>query len=305
METPDEHKIDQTDGYSREEIAALIARLNEETRKLKEREQQLDDQAEELSSQKEELTAAIEELMSKNTSLERTLVQLRDRSFELDQILYRTSHDLRSPLSSIRGILSLLQLEPQSDIIRNYGKHIEDKATQMDNLLRSLASLSKSILEQPQYETTDLNKMIWQVAGEYRHLPGWDQVDVSVALGEPKVYTDPALLTIIFQSLFSNAFIFRDPSKRGTLTIRTREQHGHWIIDVIDDGDSIDQSIAPHIFNMFYRGSERSLGNGLGLYVCRKAVEQLKGSISFHLEPEGTRFTVTLPIPTNPANVPR
>lgn len=294
--------MDEHEGRSRDEIAVLITQLNNEARKLKDREQQIEEQAEELSSQKEELTAAIEELMAKNASLERTLVQLRERSFELDQILYRTSHDLRSPLTSIRGILSLLQLEPQSDIIRSYGKHIEDKAIQMENLLRSLASLSKSILEEPQYETIDLNRIIWQVAGEYRHLPSWDKVEVTVDLGEPKVYTDPALVTIIFQSLFSNALIFRNPSAKGKLGIRTREQNGSWVLDVIDDGEGIDPSIAPNIFNMFYRGSERSLGNGLGLYVCKKAVEQLRGTISCHMESAGTRFTVTVPLQTNTAN---
>lgn len=296
MNRSDDDNSNQMQTLSRDEIVALQSQLSEESRKLREREQELEDRMEELSSQKEELTAAIEELAAKNKSLEFTLTQLRDRSFELDQILYRTSHDLRSPLSSIKGILSLLQLEPQSDIIRSYGRHIEDKAIQMDNLLRSLSSLSKSILETPQFEIIDLNKIIWQVVGEYRHLPGWDQVEVNVELSEPKVSTDAALIVIIFQSLFSNAFTFRDSSKKGKMTVRTQQKDRHWIIDVIDDGERIDPSIQRLIFNMFYRGSERSLGNGLGLYVCSKAVDQLKGNISFHVEPEGTRFTVTLPL---------
>ena len=297
----DDVKMKQLESLTKDEIASLITSLKEKSSQLEERERDLVEQAEELSSQKEELTAAIEELMSKNRSLEVTLAQLRDRSFELDQILYRTSHDLRSPLTSIKGILSLLQLEPQSDIIRNYGRHIQDKAIQMDNLLRSLASLSKSILEEPELETIDLNKMIWQVVGEYRHLPSWGKVEVRTELDGLKLYTDPALITIIFQSLFSNAFIFRDSSKKGSLTIRTREQMGNWYMDVIDDGEGIDLSVQPHIFNMFYRGSERSLGNGLGLYVCKKAVDRLKGNISFYAESPFTRFTITIPsqsIPT-------
>jgi signal transduction histidine kinase len=291
-------KMDQ-EALNKKEIDGLVSQLREESQKLKEREQDLEDQSEELSSQKEELTAAIEELMAKNRSLEDTLSQLRERNFELDQILYRTSHDLRSPLSSIKGILSLLRLEPQSDIIRNYAKHIEDKAVQMDNLLRSLASLSKSILEEPQLEIIDLNKILWQVVSEYRHLPSWDNVDVIVELHDHKMCTDSGLITIIFQSLFSNALIFRDPLRKGTMTIRTSLQNGNWVIDVIDDGDGVDQSVHPFIFNMFYRGSERSLGNGLGLYVCKKAIERLKGNISYHPEPPGTRFTVTLPVQTN------
>ncbi|MBL0745561.1 sensor histidine kinase [Chryseolinea lacunae] len=279
----------------------LVAQLKEETLKLKDREQELEDQAEELSSQKEELTAAIEELMSKNRSLEDTLTQLRERNHELDQILYRTSHDLRSPLSSIKGILALLQLEPQTDVIRNYGKHIDDKATQMDNLLRSLASLSKSILEEPLFGTIDLNKLIWQVIGEYRHLPSWNQVEVHVELHALRLHTDPALITILFQCLISNAFIFRDPAKKGKLVIRTRHEHGHWIADVIDDGEGVHHTVQPHIFDMFYRGSERAIGNGLGLYIGKKAAHRLKGTLSVHPEPSFTRFTLMLPLHPVPA----
>lgn len=301
---PKNFELIQLNALNKKEIALLITQLNDESRKLKEREQELEDRAEELSSQKEELTAAIEELMSKNRSLEDTLTQLRDRSFELDQILYRTSHDLRSPLSSIKGILALLKLEQQSDMIRSYGKHIEDKAIQMDNLLRSLASLSKSILEEPQFEAVDLNKVIWQVIGEYRHLPSWNQIEVSAELQEHKIFTDSALIIIIFQSLFSNAFVFRDPSKNGKLIIQARLQEGNLFIDVIDDGEGIDPSVQPYIFNMFYRGSERSLGSGLGLYVGRKAADRLKGSISFYVEPATTRFTVTLPLQINQTNPP-
>lgn len=288
--------MNQSDNWNKEDIARLIKQLDDKDAHLAEREQELADVAEELSSQKEELTAAIEEVMEKNKSLLDTLHLLRERSFELDQILYRTSHDLRSPLSSIKGILTLLKLEPQSDTIRSYGQHIEDKAIQMDNLLRSLASLSKSVLEEPVVAVIDLNKIIWQVIGEYRHLPCWDIVDVSVDLHEQKMNSDPELITIIFQSLFSNAFIFRAPLKKGTLSIRTRQQESNWIIDVVDDGEGIVKEVQPYVFDMFYRGSEKSLGNGLGLYVARKAAGRLNGTITFHLDPGTTCFTVTLPV---------
>lgn len=279
-----------------EDVDRLVKQLHEKDIRLREREQELNDKEEELSSQKEELNAAIEELIEKNKSLLDTLHELRDRSFELDQILYRTSHDLRSPLSSIKGILALLKLEPQTDIIRNYAHHIDSKAAQMDNLLRSLASLSKSILEEPVTSLIDLHKIIWQVIAELKYLPSWEQVEVAVELQEYKVKTDPALMVIIFQSLFSNAFIFREPSKKGHLTIRTHLLNGSLIIRVCDDGEGIALNVQPHIFDMFYRGSEKSLGNGLGLYVARKAAARLKGTIIVQLHPGNTCFTVTLPM---------
>jgi len=290
-------QMEETGKLSNENFDHLLHKqLNDRSSRLKEREQELEDKGEELAAQKEELTAAIEELMGKNESLVDTLHQLRERSFELDQILYRTSHDLRAPLSSIRGILSLLKLEPKSEIINTYGRHIEDKVTQMDDLLKSLASLSKSILEEPEITEVDLNKIIWQVIGEFKHLPNWDNMEVQVELRESKIKTDYRLITIIFQSLFSNAFIFREPLKKGKLMIRGYQQNGDWVIEVADDGEGIAMNVQSSVFDMFYRGSERSQGNGLGLYVARKAAGRLQGEITFTLTTGHTCFIVRFPV---------
>jgi signal transduction histidine kinase len=289
MYTPIPSNPGQTD------LNALMTELLEERLKHDVSRQELLDQAEELEAQKEELTAAIEELAANNKSLVDALEQLRDRNFELDQILYRTSHDMRGPLSSIKGILALLQTEPQSDTIRHYARHIGNKTEQMDNLLRSLSSLSKSILEEPRLDRIDLHQLIHRVIGEYQQWPAWSQVDVRVQVDRDEMYSDLALMTIIFQSLISNAYTFRDPVKKGQLTIRSKRDNERWIIDVLDDGEGIDPSIQEHIFNMFYRGSERSTGNGLGLYVARKAAGRLKGNISYGRDADRTRFTVTLP----------
>ena len=87
-----------------EEINKLTALLDDRTMKLMERESELADKFEELEAQKEELTAAVEELMHTNK-------ELTERNLELDAILYRSSHDLKSPLTSVFGILHLLKSE--------------------------------------------------------------------------------------------------------------------------------------------------------------------------------------------------
>lgn len=274
----------------------LIKLLEEKNANLQERERDLADKTEELLAQKEELTAAIEALMSRNQSLNEALEQLRDRNFELDQILYRTSHDLRSPISSIKGILSLLKLESQSQTIKNYGSHIENKVDQMDNLLRSLSFLSKAILEDPVMSSVQLEGVIRQVLEELKHIPSWGNVEVGIHLELTQINTDPYLMIIIFHSLLSNAFIFRDPLKKGFISVHSAKENDNIIFDVIDDGEGIMPVVADHIFEMFYRGSERSIGNGLGLYVARKAAERLKGTIIWNLQETNTRFQVMLPL---------
>jgi signal transduction histidine kinase len=279
-----------------EEIARLVKLLEEKDAYLQERERDLADKAEELASQKEELTAAIEELMSKNQSLSTALDQLRVRNYELDQILYRTSHDLRSPLSSIKGIINLMKREPQGEPFKEYCTHVAEKTEQMENLLQSLSSLSKAILEKPRFENIQLKEITHRVIDNLKHLPAWNKVKINYALQVDAITTDPFLITIILESLLSNAFIFRDVQKTGTISIESLKSADRWTLYITDDGDGIEVSVRDHIFEMFYRGSERSTGSGLGLYVARKAAEQLNGTIQVSHETKATRFTVTLPL---------
>ncbi|MBC8111065.1 MAG: HAMP domain-containing histidine kinase [Verrucomicrobia bacterium] len=274
----------------------LIQLLQEKTILLEELERDYADKTEELLSQKEELTAAIEELMAKNYSLSQTMNQLQDRNFELDQILYRTSHDLRAPISSIKGIISLSRFEHQSEMNRAYWTHVESKVIQMDDLLRSLSSLSKSILENPTLAVIGIEKIIQQVTDSLRYLPSWHEVEVKIDLKEAALKTDPFLITIILQSLLSNAFIFRDSPRRGLIYVNSFKTETDFVIQVVDDGEGIDNLVLSHIFEMFYRGSERSVGNGLGLYVAKKATERLRGIIGVDTDAGNTRFTVVLPL---------
>jgi signal transduction histidine kinase len=274
----------------------LIKRLHEKTALLQEIERDYADKIEELLSQKEELTAAIEALMLKNYSLIQTTNQLQDRSFELDQILYRISHDLRNPISSIKGIISLSQLERQSEVNQVYWAHIESKVIQMDDLLRSLYFLSKSIFDEPVLAVMEIEKIIWQVTDSLKHLPSWHNVQMKTDFRETELKTDPFLISLIFQSLLSNAFIFRDSLKKGLIYVNSFKTETDLVIEVIDDGEGINEIVISHIFEMFYRGSERSVGNGLGLYVAKKATERLKGKIEVDTDEGNTRFTVVFPL---------
>src|SRR5688572_16348727 len=128
-----------------DETKRLSDLLDERTMALMERESDLADRMEEIEAQKEELTAAVEELSRQNIKLEYALDELRERNRELDQILYRASHDLRSPITSIVGILNVLEYEPLTDLQVECFAHIRDRSLQMDELLGSLSILAKTI----------------------------------------------------------------------------------------------------------------------------------------------------------------
>ncbi|MBL7858668.1 MAG: HAMP domain-containing histidine kinase [Cyclobacteriaceae bacterium] len=289
MEGSDKNDQDQV------ELNHMINLLEEKNARLLERERDLADKTEELLAQKEELTAAIEEVMAKNLSLSSTMSQLQDRNFELDQILYRTSHDLRTPLSSIKGILHLLKTEVQTDRAKDCCAHIESKTEQMDNLLRSLSSLSKAILEEPEFSVVPLMEIIQEVITSLSNIRASSNLTIEFNLVETGMKTDRALLSIILHSLLSNAFTFRNPGERGTITIHAYKLNKTISIEIIDDGEGISPDIRDKIFQMFYRGSERSQGSGLGLYVARQAAARLHGSIEVSTPSSNTCFTVKLP----------
>jgi signal transduction histidine kinase len=105
----------------------------------------------------------------------------------------------------------------------------------------------------------------------------------------------PVLIKIIVENLIENAIDFSTPDNP-RLNVFATSQNGTVQMDFIDNGEGIKDSIKPQIFEMFFRGSVRSAGNGLGLYIARKAAEKASGKISFSSNPNGgTTFRVEIP----------
>ncbi|HEY3430398.1 MAG TPA: HAMP domain-containing sensor histidine kinase [Cyclobacteriaceae bacterium] len=278
------------------EIQRLGALLDERTMVLMERESDLADRMEEIEAQKEELTAAVEELESRNKMLETALEELKERNHELDQILYRASHDLRSPVTSIVGILNMLESDPPIEIQMKCFEHIRAKSSQMDELLKSLSTLSKTISNDIHFSTVNLDLTIRSCINDLRYLPNFSSVAIRTETENlSDVITDKLLLCIIIKNLLANSLTFREPAKGGLIFIHSTVFDSYFEIEITDDGVGISDSIKDKIFNMFYRGSEISTGSGLGLYIVKKIVDQLKGHMQFTSGDGLTRFKVVLP----------
>lgn len=263
---------------------------------LMERESDLADRMEEIEAQKEELTAAVEELHHKNKVLEGALAELRERNQELDQILYRASHDLRSPITSIVGILNVLDYEQVTATQMKCFEHLRDKASQMDELLKSLSTLAKAVSDDIHFSWMNLNLSIRACINDLRYLPNFSSVIIRMeCLGVEEVYTDRLLVCIVIKNLLANAITFRNTAKEGTIVIRSVASKANFEIEVIDDGEGISDEIKDKIFNMFFRGSELSSGSGLGLYIVKKILNKLGGEVRFVSNAGITRFSITLP----------
>lgn len=265
-------------------------------RALSESQKELAEKQEELLAQKEELTAAIEELVRKNSFLTETLDQLKKRNEELDQLLYRTSHDLKSPITSIKGLLHLLNSEELSDSQRAMLEYIDQKVSQMNDILRSLNMLSQASFEELQVASVALAKTKEAAIRDLKYLPNFSQTSIHVEYGDLEaVEMDELALYNILKCLMSNAIIFRDGTRSGNVWVTFGKKGGTFVIEVADDGEGISPDIGSRIFEMFFRGSERSHGSGLGLYIVKVVVERLKGEVRWISRPGSTTFQVVLP----------
>ncbi len=279
------------------EVKDLSTLLDERTMILMERESNLEDRLEEIASQREMLTAAIEEAVDKNSKLLETLGALQERNHELDQILYRISHDLRSPISSIRGVLNILEYEARTDTQQVCFDHIRDKSSQMDELLSSLSILAKTNSNDLHYASTSLEQLIRDCISDLRYAPNFSAVVIRLeSKGNKMIFTDRLLVSIALKALLSNALTFRNPSEDGFIQIKATASDSSFEVEITDNGEGISDLIKDQIFNIFYRGSERSIGSGLGLYVARKISDQLKGHIQFNSVSQSTTFKLVLPI---------
>jgi signal transduction histidine kinase len=266
--------------------------------KLIDREAELADKQEELQAQKEELTAAVEELVNKNNSLTDALSQLQKRNKELDALLYRASHDLKSPVTSLQGLVNLMESEITTTEQKSMMGYMNQKLSQMNGILKSMELLAQAAFEKIEYEKLTVKSIVDQVLSDLSYLPQRENVSIHFTFTENmQVVSDRLFLYNILKSLLSNAIIFRDVLKPGNVWLEINATNGRLLIEVTDDGEGMPANISSHVFDMFYRGSERSLGAGLGLYIAKTAVERMKGEIRWISRSGKTTFQIDLPEP--------
>jgi len=121
-------------------------------------------------------------------------------------------------------------------------------------------------------------------------------VDLQIKTSTESVLFYPAILNICVSNLVENSLIF-NKSQKIKICISAELSNQKLILSVKDNGIGIPKAQQNEIFNMFKRTSQTSTGNGLGLYLVKKATEKLNGQIQLKSEShKGSTFTITLPL---------
>lgn len=277
-----------------------LVRLNEE---LAETNQGVMAMYSQLSTELEETNRGVVALYAE---LDERGVQLHHASEAKSRFLASVSHELRSPLNSIRGLAQLLQ-EPDSDSLTESQayqiKLISSSTDELLALVNGLLDLAKAESGKlaPQPTIVRLDVVLAELQATMRPLiHGGVDLDIDIPEGVCDLETDATLLAQVLRNLLTNALKFTD---QGTVRVRsaTSASASQVAITVEDTGIGIAPEHQELVFEEFFQVpgplQARSKNSGLGLPYARRVTEALGGSLSIASEVGvGSTFTVTLPM---------
>lgn len=223
--------------------------------------------------------------------------ELKIRNAELDNFVYKVSHDLRAPLSSVLGLVNLARLPGNTDNPMDYIEIIGDKVQHLDHFIGDVLSHSKNLKMDVTTNKVDFDQIIARTFQELNYLDGAKNVKHTLKIEGIAFYSDPWRISEIFRNLISNAIKYRQLNiEQSEISIKILIDHLRAEISFADNGIGIDEVSLIKIFEMFYRATEQSDGSGIGLYIVKNAVDKLGGQISVASQlRQGTRFNIILP----------
>lgn len=246
--------------------------------------------------------------------------KLEEKNRELENVVYVTSHDLRSPLVNVQGFLKEIEtsLEELREIINNENiseiqrenidvildedikesnDFINASVVKMNNLLTGLLHLSRLGRSEMNIQDVNLNDVFDEISVTNDYKIKEKKIRI-IKENLPQIKGDLSKVTQIFSNLFENAIKYSDQNKNSFIKITGRTNENYKIISIADNGVGIADDHIDKIFEIFYQlNPEHSDGEGLGLSIVTRLVDRHKGNISVESEKGvGTVFHISFPI---------
>ncbi len=224
-------------------------------------------------------------------------IELEKVNVELDHFVYSVSHDLTAPLKTILGLVNISRLTKDNNEKYLYLSKIEKSVKKLETFIAETLDYSRNKRQQLIGEPIDLRELINELLDDLFQIPEAKFIQVNFQLHEPKIDQDKARLKIILSNVLTNAVNFQKShdGHEPYIKISSCKIHDNFQIKIEDNGIGIKTEKLESIFQMFYRGHEKSNGSGLGLYIVKEAIHKINGSISVESEyGKGSTFVLNL-----------
>jgi signal transduction histidine kinase len=246
----------------------------------------IDERTNELQLQKNKLSEAAEALTAKNE--------------EVQRFTYAVSHDLKTPLNNIKGIMGILPLEINSqntsEIDTCFGL-IDTSCNIMSDLIADITKIAKIGTIENKKELLDVNKImdltIDLVGGKLKA----HNIKLRIQENLPNLYADRNRIIQVFGNLLDNAIKYMGDQKEPTIHVKAKCIGDTIEFQVVDNGSGMDEMSLKKLFTPFQRFHSNVKGTGLGLHMIKKIIESHNGQIMAESAGKGlgTTFHVTLP----------
>jgi signal transduction histidine kinase/Tfp pilus assembly protein PilF len=248
-----------------------------------------------------DLNLALEDRVKERTEeLRATNKALTKSNNDLDNFIYKTSHDIRGPLATLQGVCNIALMDIKEVVAVDYFEKLSRTASKLNQILSKLLVINQINNSSPSDDIVLLNDLINTIVDENRELHRGKEIVISNNIPlKLRVTVDALLIKIILGNLINNAFKFHNTSSKiqSVIIINGFVKNKELLLTVTDNGVGINENIAGQIFDIFSKTSEVQDTAGLGLYLVKLALDRLEGVVSVEKTIEDyTQFKVIIPL---------
>jgi signal transduction histidine kinase len=258
----------------------------------------------ELEAQSAKLQENNQYIQSLNAQLEQKVMErtheLELANQELDTFLYRSSHDMRRPITTLLGLNQVARyvINDSNSVVVLFDKVVET-ARSMDSMLFKMQMMYELNKTDLPLEPVNINQLIHDSVRYFES--DFEKYSITHHITIPHdivILSNMALLQIIFRNVIENSILFRktQPGAQPFIDVNILNLNDTIEITVADNGIGVEERYQSQLFDLYFRASQASKGNGLGLYLVKKAVAKLNGSIEL-ISDYGIGTTITMKVP--------
>ena len=244
---------------------------------------------------RQQLAATIADLSASNQLLTRA-------NTDLANFIYTASHDLKTPIANIEGLLTILckqlPIEARQGLVQNVLGMMQSAVERFQLTITQLTDITRLQQAHAQIaEVVDLAALSEAVWLDLAPLLATNNARLTVdVVACPSIFFAPKNLRSIVHNLLSNAVKYHAPNRSPVVQLRAHRASAATVLEVQDNGLGLSKLQQDRLYGMFQRLHDHVEGSGIGLYMVKRIVDNAGGTIAVQSEPSiGSTFTITLP----------
>ena len=287
------HKINKQLNESKNKIEAQKENLEKKNDQLADAQVTIQRQNKVLKNINVDLDKKVNE---RTLELDKSNHELEKAVKDLDQFIYKTSHDLRGPIATMQGIINLGVIEASEARSKDYFNILHKVSQNLNNVLFRLLEVHQTYQRKPKFQYIDPRKEIINTTNKVSKFSDESDITIVTELQANNQWnSDKNLFNLIIENMLRSAMLYKD---RGDSTIKIKTEYKNGILEILfeDNGFGIQPRDEEKVFNIFFKGSPRPGGTGVEIYTAKIAVEKLGGIIKLKKSFKNTIFEIILPV---------